>query len=57
MLAGLATGPGQAGSQAEAAQPAFPPPAGIPSFTLGAASNEARPASARRRVTLKRRNR
>ncbi len=57
MLAGLATGPGQAGSQAEAAQPAFPPPAGVPAFTLGAASNEARPASARRRVTVKRRQR
>ena len=57
MLAGLPTGQGQAGSQAEAAQSAFPPPAGIPAFTLGAASNEARPVSARRRVTVKRRQR
>ncbi|KAL0017880.1 hypothetical protein WJX77_007036 [Trebouxia sp. C0004] len=54
---GLCSGQGQVGSQAEAAQPVLPQPAGIPAFTLGAASNEARPASARRRVTLKRRQR
>ncbi len=57
MLAGLATGQGQAGRQAETAQPAFPSSAGTPAFTLGAATNEVRPASARRRVTLKRRQR